>query len=204
MDDLKLANPKLGSRLEELSKQLENAATQDPLLDMPHGEIEDLIKQIHTLDGFERFWLPHTFSQLLPAASTGPVITINISQERCDALVIMPDLDDVLHIALDQFSCEKADQLYKSLRFLLKQKGAFRDVDRKGVLALLHPINLEAEFEHVLSQLWLDVAKPILDGLAITVCFDYYYFYTLKAFLTYISFRLLVYQSTSFHMYGGA
>jgi hypothetical protein len=94
----------------------------------------------------------------------------------------MPDLDDVLHIALDQFSCEKADQLYKSLRFLLKRKGVFRHVDRKGVLAPLHPINLEAEFEHTLSQLWLNVAKPILDGLAITVCFDYHYFYTLRHF----------------------
>jgi hypothetical protein len=115
--------------------------------------------------------LPQTFLQLLPAASTGPVVTINISQKRCDALVIMPGLDDVLHIALNQFSYQQAEKLYKFLRFLLKQRGVFHDVHRKGVLLPSCPINLEAEFEYILSELWLNVAKPILDGLAITVPF---------------------------------
>jgi hypothetical protein len=49
-----------------------------------------------------------TFSQLLPTAGAGPVVTVNISKNlnRCDALIIKPQLDDVIHIALDQFTYE--------------------------------------------------------------------------------------------------
>jgi hypothetical protein len=54
---------------------------------------------------------------------------------------------------------------------LLQQSGVFRDADRKGGLASQHLINLDTEFEHILSCLWLGIAKPIvLDGMAITVC----------------------------------
>jgi len=50
--------------------------------------------------GFNRFLLPRQLSQLTPAVHAGPVVTVNISHTRCDALVLMPDLDDVLHIPL--------------------------------------------------------------------------------------------------------
>jgi hypothetical protein len=111
-----------------------------------------------------------------PAASAGPVVTINVSKDRCDAMVIMPNHHNVLHIVLDKFSYEEADQLYKSLQFLLKQGGAFRDANRYGKKIQQHPKNLETEFESILSSLWFGVAKPVLDGLAITVCFWIIYF----------------------------
>jgi hypothetical protein len=189
--DLEQAHPDLAYQLKELNKLLEGIRPQHHLSDqflngtkqlsdtfVHHHDLayerKELIHKIRTLDGFDRFLLPHTLSQLLPAASTGPVVTINISQERCDALVIMPNFDNVLHITLNQFSYEKADQLYKSLRFLLKQKGVSRDNDRKGHQVPMHPINLEVEFESILSELWLGIAKPILNALAITVCFFFH------------------------------
>jgi hypothetical protein len=65
-----------------------------------------------------------------------------------------------------------ADQISKSLRNLLKQKGVYCDTGlRKGGLVQQNRGNLEEEFGHILSKLWLGIAKPVLDGLTITVCF---------------------------------
>jgi hypothetical protein len=120
------------------------------------------------LPGFETFLLPKTFSQLIPAACNGPVITINISTARCDALILLPDLyDDVLHIPLPKFTYKDAQQLQQSLYGTLKQKHILRESDRGGRLALTNP---EQEFENILSQLWKGIVRPILDGMAIMVC----------------------------------
>jgi hypothetical protein len=130
-------------------------------------ERNELLKTIQTLPGFETFLLPKTFSQLTPAADGGPVIAVNASMSRCDALVLLPDLNDVLHIPLPHFTLNDAHQLQQSLYRALKQKNIVRGSDRGGRLALTNP---EKEFEIILSQLWKNIVRPILDGMAIMVC----------------------------------
>ena len=44
--------------------------------------------EIRTLDGFERFLLPLSATDLQPAAVDGPLVLINISELRSDALVL--------------------------------------------------------------------------------------------------------------------
>lgn len=83
----------------------------------------------------------------------------------------MPDLNDVLHIPLNDFTYEEADELYDIIRILLRQKGLFHDVNRMGGPAPVnHFINLEREFQKILSRLWVGIVKPVLDGISITVC----------------------------------
>ena len=111
--------------------------------------------------------MPKTFSQLLPAAHDGPVITVNVSETRCDALILLPDLNDVLHIPLPNFTLDDAQQLQQSLYTTLKEKCILRESDRGGRIALTNP---EQVFEIILSQLWKSIVKPILDGMGIMVC----------------------------------
>ncbi|KAF7792154.1 hypothetical protein EIP86_003184 [Pleurotus ostreatoroseus] len=49
-----------------------------------------LLREIRCLDGFHDFLRPVPFSKLKEAADTGPVVIVNVSDYRCDAIVISP------------------------------------------------------------------------------------------------------------------
>jgi CHAT domain len=125
-------------------------------------------------------------------------------------LILMPDVNDILHIPLQKFSY-KAEVHYQSLRLLLRwpwkghnilhdtsceQRKACSDIHPNGsgaeaafehVLSTLRgedhgirhfgPLSVsemefqpELEFQNILGDLWSTVVKPILDGLAFSVC----------------------------------
>ncbi|KAF8497990.1 CHAT domain-containing protein, partial [Gautieria morchelliformis] len=188
VDDLRHERPELANRLEQISRDLEGAGTRGSVPDIrgPVTQVltrevagwyhelaqerEELVKIIRDLDGYDRFLLPKTLSQLTPAAHGGPVVTLNISETRCDALVLMPGLDDVLPIFLENFTLNDAQDLHKSLRALLKDCGRciFPGSDRGAKLVPTdgHLIDPEAQLERVLSELWLRLVKPVLDVLS--------------------------------------
>jgi hypothetical protein len=90
---------------------------------------------------------------------------------RCDALVLLPNLNDVLHIPLPNFTLKDAHKLQQSLYSILKQKNMLRESDRAGRIAPTDSIDPEKEFEIILSELWNNIVRPILNGVpAITVC----------------------------------
>lgn len=51
-------------------------------------ELDDTLEQIRSLDGFERFLLPKSQAEIVSYASHGPIVMINLSKYRCDALII--------------------------------------------------------------------------------------------------------------------
>ena len=51
-------------------------------------EWDDLVEQIRRLDGFEDFLKPPPLERLLPAAEAGPVVIVNVSRWRSDALIV--------------------------------------------------------------------------------------------------------------------
>ncbi|KAI1825596.1 CHAT domain-containing protein [Xylaria intraflava] len=57
-----------------------------------------LIQEIRSHSGFERFLLPASETQVREAASNGPIVMINISRHRCDALLIEPDSISILEL----------------------------------------------------------------------------------------------------------
>jgi len=82
-------------------------------------EWEILVKRARDMPGFPRPFQPKKFMQLCSAAHRGPVVVVNVHKRRCDALVIMAGLDEVMHIPLERFSYEKAHHLHQSLNQLL-------------------------------------------------------------------------------------
>ncbi|KAJ7901501.1 TPR-like protein [Mycena leptocephala] len=186
VDTLKDSHPKLANQLLSLSAQLEGSGTRmndgeinesvprqslQSIADLAHQnarEREELLKQIRGLVGFSRFLLPKTISELSPAAQNGPVVMLNITDERCDALILMPCPEGkVKHISLDDFTPTSAASLAKSFRDLVRHPGS------GGVTGRLVGVregcqNPEDEFARGLSELWLGVARPVLDALAIT------------------------------------
>jgi hypothetical protein len=51
-------------------------------------EWDELVEQARRVDGFEDFLRPPRLERLLPAAGAGPVVIVNVSPWRCDALIV--------------------------------------------------------------------------------------------------------------------
>jgi hypothetical protein len=92
------------------------------------------------------------------AARNGPVICINVSKRRSDALILMPGLNDILHVPLERFSRKTAEELYGHLRSLLGRNGRniSNDVGSEPRKARndthLNDMGAESVLEHLLSQ----------------------------------------------------
>ncbi|KAG8894413.1 hypothetical protein FRB99_001286 [Tulasnella sp. 403] len=54
-------------------------------------EWESVVHEIHTLPGFQHFLIPTPYTDLPKAAAYDPVITINTSKNRCDALIVLKE-----------------------------------------------------------------------------------------------------------------
>lgn len=179
LDDLERDYPELAIKLKQISRQLESLSSGDnknqvvqQSHDLAHRR-EELLKTIRSKEGFHNFLKPKMLSELLPAATGGPVVIVNASLNRCDSLILLPDFDDIVHIPLDQFGYKEALQLAEMLVMLLKSKNKLReaDPDRGMRLAIQHQgqKDPEAIFQTILSQLWVGLVRPILDGIAINV-----------------------------------
>ncbi|KZT07985.1 uncharacterized protein LAESUDRAFT_91127 [Laetiporus sulphureus 93-53] len=225
LDDLHKAHPDLAVELQRLSKELEIMRIHRSVIDVADSSLrstgrsthdlacerEDLLQRIRTLEGFKQFLLPKTFSQLLSAANDGPVVMINVSGLRCDALILIQDVNEPIHVPLTGFSYQHAQELYNSLRTCIAASGRdiisnsnreaksvpskeaecglastwppsldsfsrvnARDIashtDRLAKLTLVdRPLQgPETVLEHILSELWHRVVKPVLDSLAIS------------------------------------
>ncbi|KAF7335070.1 hypothetical protein MVEN_02257500 [Mycena venus] len=178
VDALERKHLNLAYQLVTLSTQLEGSATRttsesiqsgpkpslQSVADQAHRNAHargELLKEIRQLEGFERFLLPKTISELSTAAQKGPVVILNIANYKCDALVLVPGLHDkVMHIPLNDFKPESAGSMAQSLGHIVGRSE--RLVTREGQM------NPEDELAQNLSQLWKQVVKPVLDELAIT------------------------------------
>ncbi|KAI4263696.1 MAG: hypothetical protein L6R42_001168 [Xanthoria sp. 1 TBL-2021] len=87
------------------SDELDLPAEVTRRVDQRHNagqKLDQIIEDIRRLPGFERFLLGPTEDKLKAAAASGPVVVINVSDYRCDGLIIekhglqalrLPDLD---------------------------------------------------------------------------------------------------------------
>lgn len=144
---------------------------------MAHAvEWEQIVAQIRGNSG-DHFLQPARLAELLPAAAYGPVVIVNVSPYRCDALIIttagaralaLPLLsaNDVIHntdrylSAHDRFSTSAA-------RVRGAAPGSADSQDAQRELQAAHS-NLEASLVEILGWLWDTTAEPVLSALGFT------------------------------------
>ena len=116
------------------------------------------MKQIRKKNGFERFLLPKQISELAKAkaAHSGPVVVLNVSNIRCDALILKPMHDDIVHIPLDDFTSDNAQEMQRSLSRLLPEP---------------HLKTLDEDFKCILAELWEKVVEKVAKILGCIVSF---------------------------------
>jgi tetratricopeptide (TPR) repeat protein len=130
-------------------------------------EWESIIGKIRSLPNCEDFLRPPRSSQLLQAAQKGSIVVLNIVEERCDALVLVPGLEEVVHIPLPKITSKRVTELQEELKGLLSSSGLRMRGDRAAKKA--EDTSEDDDFKHILAELWNGLVKPILDSLAFSV-----------------------------------
>ena len=101
-------------------------------------KIEKLIENIRKLPGFDRFLLPPSENELKANAAKGPIVVINVSAYRCDALLV--DKDEIRTLRLPRLH---AGDIRDRVKFVDSGK-----------------IDMQ-----LLEWLWETIAKPVLNAL---------------------------------------
>ncbi|CAE6511487.1 unnamed protein product, partial [Rhizoctonia solani] len=177
LDKLQSIYPDIGTRLQTVAGQLRSAASESrESRALTSGsmtpeqaarehrrlakEYDDLLVQIRKLPGFSDFLRPMKPAGLVQTARAGPIVVINCHKDSCDALVVLPGEQTVGHVALPNFSAQKAQEARQTLESSLRSKG----IRQRGVKVRQEPGHRE-DMSSVLATLWHDVIKPILDYL---------------------------------------
>ena len=172
-------HPDLADEFRRLSAALDQVQAPSPAMGLPGADLADLadvgraighrrelagqfdrvVTQIRSQPGFDRFLLPMPTSALLTAASAGPVVLINYSRIRSDAMILTTAGIQV--VALPGLTPRAVqDQAGAFVAALDRTQDPGRDAD-DGEQA-------ERRLGEVLGWLWDVVAEPVLDHLGMT------------------------------------
>ena len=106
---------------------------------------EKVLEQIRKIEGFDNFLQAVPFSTLRTAAAEGPVILINISSYRSDAIIIHIDKPPIL-VALPKATPEHLTDLGEQLASALA-------------------VNNSSKLLPILRDLWNHIVSPVCDSL---------------------------------------
>lgn len=156
---LRAANPGLATEFEELRPTLDatfTATTDDRsrrARRQRDEQWEELVRRIRAEPGFEDFAKPPSVDRILAQGSNGPVVYLNVSRHRSDAIIVQPDGVTTwpLHVAPDD-AIEQNRKLQLAVR-----PGDLIDPDR------------QQDVHDVLAWLWDRVAEPVLEAAGIAV-----------------------------------
>ncbi|KAF5009571.1 hypothetical protein FDECE_4229 [Fusarium decemcellulare] len=153
VQDLAREHPYLAERYRALQTELDRSAehgkTTDDVgkqsqasINRRHAaakEFTELVDEIRKLPGYEDFMLQHSENEIYKASERGPIVVINVSRLRCDALLVSDNR--VRSLTLSSISLEELEHRITSR-------------------SLASPQTLE--------WLWDTIASPILDILGFT------------------------------------
>lgn len=154
--------PDDGDDLQPPEGPLARARRQGERRSQAAREWDALLAEVRALPGFGEFLRPAPFSWLRQAADGGPVVIVNTSQIRCDALIITAS--GVRVLPLDRVSWDAliahGDTYLRAVQLL----GAYGD-------AAPDPAEITAQLDAIsttLAWLWDAVAEPVLAALGCT------------------------------------
>ena len=148
-------------------------------------EWDDLVEQVRRIPGHENFLRPPSIEALLPAAEDGPIVVANISEWRCDLLLVRPTgaQSVSLELSAEQLSAEVATVL-SSLQALdsavathIEAHKRAREHDSVRARADLQratsgmraaQTKADSTLLASLEWLWSAIAEPALDALGLT------------------------------------
>ncbi|KDR67694.1 hypothetical protein GALMADRAFT_257969 [Galerina marginata CBS 339.88] len=169
LDHLRQVDSELADHVESLSRQLEQLALSSNSGSLDSGgpvlpatldaqlrnhrilseDWEKAVERVRQVEGFRNFLQTVPFATLQTAAAEGPVILVNISEYRSDAIILRSETPPTLE-TLPNVRPEDLKQLIREL-------GLARD-------ASLHAYSSK-EFVPILRKLWNDIVLPVVSCL---------------------------------------
>lgn len=149
-------------------------------------EWDEIVEQVRDLDGFESFLRPPPLETLLPAAAGGPVVIVNVSRWRCDALIVTPagvrvrelpglTLDDATDRASRYLgvlqSAESATSDYRCLRQQRqgdRTREAIAELQSSARRLSAAVSDADVLLTELQRWLWEVIAEPVLDEIGLT------------------------------------
>jgi len=151
------------------------------------GEWNQLLEEIRGIPKFHNFLRPSRASELLRnTPPNGPIILINVDKARCDALALISGCPEPIHIPLTEFTYDQAFSLSRRLSNCLASNGVRVREENRAVRPAPER-RIKSDIHFVLGVLWMEVVRPILEGLSYSVSFIFITFLT--AILIYFSFQ---------------
>ena len=142
ISELQQKHPRLAEEYINFRNQLDTAKTlTQRQVDQRYTagqKLEEEIQKIRTLPGFDRFLLAPSEDELKSAAKYGPIVVINVSEYRCDALII--ESHQIRSLELPHLSSD--------------------DIRLRVIKDLWAP--------EILEWIWEAIAQPILNTLGFT------------------------------------
>ncbi|MEE1830905.1 CHAT domain-containing protein [Streptomyces sp. SP17KL33] len=132
-------------------------------------EWDDLVQQVREIDGFQDFLRPPSLESLLRAAARGPVVVINISRWRCDALLVRTSGLETLPLP-GLTADEVARRVAVYLRVLQDGLTTVPGMSFKEAIDARRQARREREdvLRSTMEWLWDAVTGPVLEALGIT------------------------------------
>ncbi|MFG2811253.1 CHAT domain-containing protein [Streptomyces massasporeus] len=161
--DLSLLTEKesaLAEELERIRTQLHTTGQVDPDLRVVLARRwSKLLERVRSKTDFKTFLKPPPFATLVQAAAEGPVVIVNISTIRCDALVVRPDgqVEVVPLPGVTVLEMDRVANRYVAHLAAAEERDA-TVVQRERARHTVHD---------TLEWLWEHIAEPVLDRLAL-------------------------------------
>lgn len=174
--------PDLAAEFERIRDQLSEPPQLSPMLSAkvdslaapPHGAHEagmiaearhalarrwdQLLQEIRELPGLEGFLCPPSIPELVASAAEGPVVVVNVSIYRCDALVVTADAGiDV--VPLPDLTLKAT--MSRAAEFIDGMDTAYGGNGVDNAVAMMRTLS------GTLGWLWDTVAAPVLDRLGL-------------------------------------
>lgn len=121
----------------------------------------DLMGRIRSLDGMAGFLRAPSVQALRRHAEQGPVVIVNISERRCDALILRADAEQPVQ-TVPLTGLTQADVIARLLRLTRAVFAAPNDP------SLLARRDAQRDLDAILRWLWDRVTSPVLDALGLT------------------------------------
>lgn len=167
LSDLRQKHPDLAERFEVLGERLNSESNVGEYWGAPieakgshpdssqanrqirlHKEFDELVQIIRNQVGFSEFLLPLSADEMMAAAYAGPIVIINISHIRCDAIIVEPQR--IRTIPLEQLKYREVEERSSSLL----ASSSYRVYSSEFLVPLL-------------EWMWRAAARPVLDELGI-------------------------------------
>ncbi|KAG9100021.1 hypothetical protein FRC06_004600 [Ceratobasidium sp. 370] len=171
LDDLRAVSPELASKLEHVAQLLDGTypSSSDFSYELEQAsqrhhrlaeEWDQLVASARSIHGFENFLRPKQASELVHAAHSRAVVVINVHSSRCDALIIPPGAQTVLHLPLKSFSHKMAQNINANIR-----RTVFSWQVRAVVNLRLVAQRPAETLSSSLCLIWRNVVEPVLERL---------------------------------------